>query len=303
MMSIINQQLGLMQQNQDPAYQMGLEEQRLKLDAMKNPRPKLPDPMSEADAARIALDRERFAAEQKKPMVVGGDSRLVQDGRVVVDAMPPKQAAAPAEIQEYEYAKAQGFKGTLQDWKASQKGGMSLQVDPASGQVSFQQGGVNMKPLTESQSKDTVFSTRAKGALKVLDPVATKLNSYTDSAAGKVPFFGNGWKSTEYQGAEQAGNEFLQAILRKDTGAAITPEEQTLYGATYLPQPGDSKKVMEQKQASRTRAILAIEAGMSPAAIIQQELALQKDAAPVDQAQKPIDQMTDEELEAIVNGQ
>ena len=95
--------------------------------------------------------------------------------------------------------------------------------------------------------------------------------------------------------AEQAGKEFLQAILRKDTGAAITPAETSEYGSVYLPRPGDTPELLAQKRVSRMRALEAIKAGMPPAAILAQERALKN----VDQVKKPtvIDGYTIEEVE------
>lgn len=184
-----------------------------------------------------------------------------------------KAAAKPSGVQEYEYAKEQGFPGTFQDWEASKKGGMSLQVDPATGAVSFQQGG-NMKPLTEGQSKDAVYSTRAEGALPIIDSMGDALTSLPQAMGAGLPVVGNYTKTKEYQQAEQAGNEFLQAILRKDTGAAITSQEMAEYGVTYLPRPGDEPEVLAQKKQSRRRALEAIKAGMPPQAILAQERAL-----------------------------
>ena len=134
--------------------------------------------------------------------------------------------------------------------------------------------------FTESQGKDNVFSTRARGALEVLEPVADALVSRGERIAGAVPLgVGREFQSDDFQVAENAGNEFLQAILRKDTGAAITEQEQVLYGRTYLPQPGDGPAVLEAKRQARIRAINAIEAGMSPSQMVAQERALQSSAA------------------------
>ena len=131
------------------------------------------------------------------------------------------------------------------------------------------------KPFTEGQSKDVVYATRAQGALDALDPVAEALTSRGDVAKGYVPFgLGADYQNPDYQIAETAGNEFLQAILRKDTGAAITPAEQSLYGETYLPRPGDGPERLAYKAEARKRAITAIKAGMSPAQIVAQENAL-----------------------------
>jgi hypothetical protein len=317
--AVVQQLYAQEMQRMDPKYQMemqagqlGLEKSQLELEQMRNP---VVDPLKAVQLEKQRLELDQMRNPRPKFENVGG--RLVQingDGTFKEAYAPPdRPPAKPAEIQEYEYAVGQGFKGSLQDWKASQKGGMSLQVDPATGQVNFTQGGGNIKPMTEGQSKDTVYSVRAKGALETFEPVAKHLNSYSSAAGGAVPFFGNSLKGTDYQLAEQAGNEFLQAILRKDTGAAITQDEQVLYGRTFLPQPGDSADVMAQKAASRQRAVLAIEAGMPPAAIVAQELALRKAAKETPNSaveggaspkpDKRVEDMTDQELEALVNGQ
>jgi hypothetical protein len=264
--SMLEQQM----KSRDPATQMALRKAQLELQNLENPQ------MSPADKERILLEREKFKYEQGKPIVAGGDSRIFDpsEQKLLLDAVP-KERPLPAGIQEYEYAKQQGFKGTFQDWEASKKGGMSLQVDPATGQVTFQQGS-NIKPLTEAQSKDTVFATRAEGALRKLEPQANALTDPFSAVGSKIPGIGNYLKGTAYQNAEQAGTEFLQAILRKDTGAAITPAEQKEYGRVYLPAPGDGPEVKLQKKASRSRAVEALKAGMTPQAILAQEGALRQ---------------------------
>lgn len=129
--------------------------------------------------------------------------------------------------------------------------------------------------LTEGQSKDAVYSTRAQGALEILDEYDAELTSVTQRAMDRDPTgIIRGRQSEDFQKAKQAGDEFLQAILRKDTGAAITEQEQTLYGQTYLPQPGDGEDVLAQKRLSRRRALEAMKAGMPPQAILKQEQAL-----------------------------
>jgi hypothetical protein len=264
--AILEQQL---QQN-DPKYRLDLERGRTELDLMRNPR------MDPGEEARIALDREKFGYERNKPMSVTQGETVISPSGEVIFKSDPKPEAKPSAVQEYEYAKEQGFPGTFQDWEASKKGGMSLQVDPATGAVTFQQGG-NIKPMTEGQSKDAVFSTRAEGALPLIDQFGDSLTGMEGTVGGTVgqlPVVGNFAKSEGYQQAEQAGKEFLQAILRKDTGAAITNEETNEYGSVYLPRPGDTPATLQQKKVSRRRALEAIKAGMPPQAILAQEKAL-----------------------------
>lgn len=158
--------------------------------------------------------------------------------------------------------------------------GLAIETGP-DGQMRVVQGSgagsAAGKPFTEGQSKDNVFATRAEGALAALDPVAGALTDRGDLLAETVPMgLARGTQSDDFQLARQAGDEFLQAILRKDTGAAITPDEQALYGKTYLPSPGDSEAVIGQKAQARRRALEALKSGMSPAQMVAQERALQE---------------------------
>lgn len=143
------------------------------------------------------------------------------------------------------------------------------------------------KPFTEMQSKDNVFVTRATGALEVLEPISDALTSRAGRAAEMDPTgLARELQTPEFQVAKQAGDEFLQAILRKDTGAAITEPEQYLYGRTYLPQPGDGPEVLQAKSEARKRAVAAIQSGMSPAQMIAVEKALGEVSVPEKEQKK-----------------
>lgn len=150
--------------------------------------------------------------------------------------------------------------------------GMQITTNP-DGTVSITQGAVGGGKLTEQQSKDMVFVTRANGSLPIIDKMGDNLASLTQYSGSQMPLVGNYLVTKEYQQAKQAGLEFLQAILRKDTGAAITPQETTEYGKVYLPQPGDSAEVLSQKKASRQRAVQAIQLGLPPHSILALEKA------------------------------
>lgn len=277
---LVNSLLAQKMKQSDPATLLEMEKNRLEMEKTRIETERLQNPqMSPADKARLDLDTQKFQADQKKLMELSPGTTVFDPATRAPVYSAPKENAKPAGVQEYEYAKAQGFPGTYADWEASKKGGMSLQVDPTTGEVTFQQGG-NIKPMTEAQSKDTTFATRAAGSLPLLDKFGDSLTSLSQSAGGQVPMVGNYLKSPEYQQAEQAGKEFLQAILRKDTGAAITAGETAEYGSVYLPRPGDSPELLAQKKASRTRALEAMKAGMTPQAILAQEKALAASGSP-----------------------
>jgi hypothetical protein len=171
--------------------------------------------------------------------------------------------------------------------------GMRIESDGQGG-FTFAEGaaaGGQGKPFTEGQTKDIAFATRAEGALQVLEPVAGALTSRGDILLEKGPLgVGRDYQNREFQLAKQAGDEFLQAILRKDTGAAITAQEQELYGTTYLPQPGDSPQLLTQKAESRKRAVAALKAGMGATQIMAQELALSRQGTNVSPAQHNVPQ-------------
>ena len=168
------------------------------------------------------------------------------------------------------------------------KTGKVQPINPPSGMTVFGpngnpivQTGPGQKPFTEGQSKSVTYATRAKGALPTLDSFGDALTSFSQTAAGAVPMnLGRLAQTPEFQQAQQAGDEFLQAVLRKDTGAAITPAEMDEYGRTYLPQPGDTPEVLAQKKDARARAVQAMENGMTAQEILATERSSAAPAAP-----------------------
>lgn len=230
----------------------------------------------QAAAQKAAKEEDRWNQEMEL-------KRLSEDRRARIEErrLAAEGGKAPSLVEMYDEKTGMPYKAMWDPESQSfqRVGGMKapsgtqLSVDPVTGAVTFQQG-AGLKPLTEQQSKDTVYSVRAEGALPLIDEMGNALTSLSESVGGQVPAVGNYLKTPEYQQAEQAGREFLAAILRKDTGAAITSQEMAEYGAVYLPRPGDSPEVLAQKQASRARALAALKAGMPPNAITAQQNAL-----------------------------
>lgn len=152
--------------------------------------------------------------------------------------------------------------------------GTSLSVG-ADGQVTLNQG-PGVKPLTEGQSKDTVYSTRATAAMPLLNKHEGALLSLGETLASGIPLnLGNYAQTEEFQLARDAGKDFLASILRKDTGAAVTKSEEDLYGRIFLPQPGDKPATVDAKRQRRALAVEAIKAGMPPQAIANMGKALE----------------------------
>ncbi len=133
--------------------------------------------------------------------------------------------------------------------------------------------------LTEQQTKDLVYWQRATGASDAVDANENAIANFGDSLMSGVPLVGNYLVSEEFQAGKQAADEWLSAILRKDTGAAITDQEFTIYGRVYFPLPGDSPAVIQQKREARKRAEEGIRLGLGTADILAREVEARRAAA------------------------
>lgn len=121
--------------------------------------------------------------------------------------------------------------------------------------------------LTEQQSKDIVYYNRGRQALETLGS-GDILASGVEASKAAVPLVGNYLTTGEFQQARQASTNFLMSILRKDTGAAITKQEEEIYGRIFLPKPGDAPETLAQKAQARAQALDAIRDGLGPAEVL-----------------------------------
>lgn len=120
------------------------------------------------------------------------------------------------------------------------------------------------KPLTEAQGNAVSFSLRAQNALENL--AGQKTVSNKDYYASQTPWgLGNFAMSDAGQQSMNSEKQFIAAVLRKESGAAISQGEYTSYGAQLFPRPGDSQAVLGQKAQNRELALKAmrIQAGQS----------------------------------------
>jgi hypothetical protein len=119
------------------------------------------------------------------------------------------------------------------------------------------------KPLTDAQSKALLFGARMDAADKVLADLETK--GTTKSIPGARTGFGVGTainvaSSSQQQQLEQAKRDFINAVLRRESGAVIADSEFDNAEKQYFPQIGDSEAVIRQKADNRAlarRGILA----------------------------------------------
>jgi len=88
------------------------------------------DRTARREDARYGKELDREFAPPQKPVALGADARLVDPatGKVIAEGMPA--ASKPTDdMREYEFAKQQGFQGSLQDWILSQKKAGAVTID------------------------------------------------------------------------------------------------------------------------------------------------------------------------------
>lgn len=131
----------------------------------------------------------------------------------------------------------------------------------------------NQAKMTEMQSNANLFGTRAAESNRILQRLEGKYSplgiQFQESMVGGLPgvsYVANKAMSPETQQAAQAQRDFVTAILRKESGAAISASEFDNARKQYFDQPGDSPQVKAQKAQNRQTAIQGIQAAAGPLA-------------------------------------
>lgn len=148
----------------------------------------------------------------------------------------------------------------------------------------------NAPKLTETQANATAFGMRAKEANKIANQLETAGTTNTGIArsaisglVGMTPFVGGkmaqgvesamnvlpgalGGPDEAQQQTAQARRNFISAVLRKESGAAIPPDEYANEERKYFPEIGDGPKAIQQKRDARELAIKALETQAGPGA-------------------------------------
>lgn len=123
--------------------------------------------------------------------------------------------------------------------------------------------------LSETQGNAKAFGLRAQDANATLEAMITGPNAYNPTglaaakdaaAAGGAANFLASDAGQKYQNVAKA---FIAPILRKESGAAISESEWKSAKQLYIPIPGDSQTVLDQKARNRADAIegLRVQAG------------------------------------------
>ena len=112
----------------------------------------------------------------------------------------------------------------------------------------------NPGKMTDSTSGSMNFGSRmalSNNLLQGIEEVGTQLDQ---QFFNKIPIFGNALTSNAFKQYDQARRNFVNAILRRESGAAIAPSEFESANLQYFPQPFDTPEVIAQKRVNRELA-------------------------------------------------
>lgn len=166
--------------------------------------------------------------------------------------------------------------GGSKSLKPGNAGGMIALYDQDMNIIGYVPRGARPAPkATDAQSITGAYANRMEQANLIfnkLDGYAANANPLAFSGQSKLPDVANFLKSNNFQSVEQAQRNFLNAVLRRESGAVISPTEFTEGKKQYFAQPGDTPETVAQKAQTRGLVIEEFKKsaglGYSPSAIM-----------------------------------
>lgn len=128
-----------------------------------------------------------------------------------------------------------------------------------------QDGKVKGKEIKSNQAISAGFGRRMQQAVEVFDNLAKQGFDRGSLSAGMGAVLPNFLQTSEQQQQAQAERNFVNATLRRESGAAIAESEFESAEKQYFPRAGDSPEVVEQKRRNREQVINMMKAEAGPA--------------------------------------
>jgi len=213
---------------------------------------------------------------EKKFLNTGG-SQLEYDpfmgptGRSIANTMSPDAVASNAVARDRLNLEMRGRREVDKD--------RGIIIDPDTGEakpitLNGQPVGAKEKDLNENQSNAALFAGRMQAADKIIADLGSKPSvlgaainqnlTGTPLIGGTLSGMSNLFLSKETKQYLQAERDFITAVLRRESGAAIAESEYDTARKTYFPQPNDPPEVIQQKADARARAIAGIAVAAGP---------------------------------------
>jgi hypothetical protein len=225
------------------------------------------DKMREQSAADLKTRMERSAREiDLVARAAGGikDQATYSQaidwlGKQGVDVSKMPSAYDPGLVQQY-HIRALNAKEQLDQRNKEEELNIKRQEAGAKkieANAKARESGVGGAPgkMTEAQSKALGFGRRAMIADQMVDQLTSdpsaNVTSLKTQIKSSLPKWMGGIRNQREQDLATAKLGFVASVLRKESGAAVTPQEFETYDRMYFPQPGDSKETLANKSILR----------------------------------------------------
>lgn len=194
---------------------------------------------------------ERLMRMGAAGLAAGGQGSLAQMGAMFGASADVNQANRQAEMEAFgiEEERRQAHAARVAALAASKNKGA---------------GGGDMDKLKDFQAKNFGFYNRGVEAEKALMDTAGMGTDLWEKLKSNVPLFGNALVDPKYQRYDQARRNFVNAVLRRESGAVISDAEFDNANIQYFPQFGDSEETLQQKQRNRRTTMEGIRMGAGP---------------------------------------
>jgi hypothetical protein len=261
----------------DPMKQLQMQKMQLELDQMRDPQV---DPMQQVQLEQAQLNLEQDRNPQPDPVrgVQFGDN-LVNPitGEVIAEGEPEARDQTSA-MQNYEYYTQQETEAgrapsSFNEWNLqSRRAGATTVNNSVSGGV---------PELTVDAAKNTGFLIRTQEANDIINSLENEGTNFWQQQAENVPLgLGNQLRSPEFQKFDQARRDYVNAILRRESGAVISDQEFANAEQQYFPVPGDGPEVIAQKRNNRKAAIAGLRVGSGAGGAYADNMGAQTPAQP-----------------------
>lgn len=227
-----------------------------------------------------------------RPLLASGDMNLAQLGinlrnrdqdlqrQGERDKVGDQHWAASYDLQKRAAARADEDKPLIKEVQNADGSTSFVRINPRTGELSPLGGAPQTAPtnpfssggkFTGDQAKAAGFTDRmlqSEGLLSGVAPdsgigppspgLQAQGTSAVQTGLSKIPGAGNYLISEDRQKYDQAKRDFVNAQLRRESGAAISQGEFTSAEKQYFPSPGDSQETIRQKAANRRAAVEAM---------------------------------------------
>lgn len=207
------------------------------------------------EASRV---REQLLQAQKQDMIARGGNPTSIDQELSNLGRAQKIYETAQSIESTDPQKAAQLRAKLNDVITPNKARRLEDIESPLYKMQRQ----DAKAPTEGQTNAALYGTRADESVKQMDALAAQ--GYNPAGISKMvtgnPLFPNVLKSSENQQQDQAQRNFINAVLRRESGAAISPGEFDNAAKQYFPQPGDKPAVLAQKKQNMQSAVAGLKA-------------------------------------------